>query len=159
MSIKKKQKYKILMVCLGNICRSPLAQGILASKLNESFTVDSAGTSAHHVGETPDKRSVEVAQKYGIDITKQRSRQFKKSDFNEFDVIYAMDLQNYKNIIAMATTSVEIEKVTMILNETAAENNEVPDPYYGGNQGFENVYKMLDKACEIIASKLENNER
>ncbi len=147
------------MVCLGNICRSPLAQGILASKLNESFTVDSAGTSAHHVGETPDKRSVEVAQKYGIDITKQRSRQFKKSDFNEFDVIYAMDLQNYKNIIAMATTSVEIEKVTMILNETAAENNEVPDPYYGGNQGFENVYKMLDKACEIIASKLENNER
>ncbi|WP_239709225.1 low molecular weight protein-tyrosine-phosphatase [Tenacibaculum piscium] len=159
MSIKKKQKYKILMVCLGNICRSPLAQGILASKLNESFTVDSAGTSAHHVGETPDKRSVEVAQKYGIDITKQRSRQFKKSDFNEFDVIYAMDLQNYKNIIAMATTSAEIEKVTMILNETAAENNEVPDPYYGGNQGFENVYKMLDKACEIIASKLENNER
>ncbi|MEX6625872.1 low molecular weight phosphotyrosine protein phosphatase [Tenacibaculum pacificus] len=149
---------KILMVCLGNICRSPLAEGILRSKLtSDSFKIDSAGTAGHHVGELPDKRSVEVAHKYGIDITKQRSRQFKKADFKEFDVIYAMDQQNYDNIISMTINQDDIQKVKMILNELQPDaNKNVPDPYYGGNQGFENVYKMLDEACLIIASKLKN---
>ncbi|WP_422091549.1 low molecular weight protein-tyrosine-phosphatase [Tenacibaculum ovolyticum] len=149
---------KILMVCLGNICRSPLAEGILQSKLSaDFFEIDSAGTAGYHVGELPDKRSIAVARKYGIDITNQRSRKFVVSDFKEFDLIFAMDESNYDNIISMIDDSNDIPKVKLILNELyPSENRNVPDPYYGGDQGFENVYKMLDEACENIASKLEN---
>lgn len=145
------------MVCLGNICRSPLAEGILKSKLSsESFIVDSAGTAGYHVGELPDGRSIEVARKYGIDITNQRSRKFTKADFDKFDMIFAMDQNNYADIVALSENEEQHEKVKMILNELYPdENRSVPDPYYGGGQGFENVYKMLDEACEIIASKLE----
>jgi len=153
---------KILMVCLGNICRSPLAEGILQSKLSSgNFTVDSAGTAGYHVGELPDGRSIEVARKYGVDITNQHSRKFIKDDFNKFDMIFAMDQSNYDDIVAMSKNEMQHEKVKMILNELYPnENRNVPDPYYGGDQGFENVYKMLDEACEIIASKLEQkNER
>lgn len=148
---------KILMVCLGNICRSTLAEGILKSKLSsESFVVDSAGTAGYHVGELPDERSIEVARKYGIDITNQRSRKFTKADFDKFDMIFAMDQNNYADIVALSENEEQHEKVKMILNELYPdENRSVPDPYYGGDQGFENVYKMLDEACEIIASKLE----
>ncbi|GFD93800.1 protein-tyrosine-phosphatase [Alteromonas sp. KUL156] len=148
---------KILMVCLGNICRSPLAEGILKSKLSsEIFVVDSAGTAGYHVGELPDERSIEVARKYGIDITNQRSRKFTKADFDKFDMIFAMDQNNYADIVALSENEEQHEKVKMILNELYPdENRSVPDPYYGGDQGFENVYKMLDEACEIIASKLE----
>ncbi len=148
---------KILMVCLGNICRSPLAEGILQSKLSSgNFAVDSAGTAGYHVGELPDGRSIEVARKYGIDITNQRSRKFVKADFDKFDIIFTMDQSNYGDIVAMSENEEQHEKVKMILNELYPnENRNVPDPYYGGNQGFENVYKMLDEACEIIASKLE----
>ncbi len=148
---------KILMVCLGNICRSPLAEGILKSKLlSESFVVDSAGTAGYHVGELPDERSIEVARKYGIDITNQRSRKFTKADFDKFDMIFAMDQNNYADIVALSENEEQHEKVKMILNELYPDGNRsVPDPYYGGDQGFENVYKMLDEACEIIASKLE----
>ena len=149
---------KILMVCLGNICRSPIAEGILQSKLtSELFKVDSAGTAGYHIGELPDVRSIEVAKKYGIDITNQRSRKFTKSDFKEFDLIFAMDESNYNNIISVMDDNSHIQKVKMILNELyPAKNRNVPDPYYGGNQGFENVYKMLDEVCDVIASKLEN---
>ena len=145
------------MVCLGNICRSPLAEGILQSKLSsQSFFVDSAGTAGYHVGELPDRRSIEVAKKYGIDITNQRSRKFVKSDFKDFDLIYAMDESNYNNIVSMTDDYNEIQKVKMIMNELYPnENRSVPDPYYGGDQGFENVYRMLDEACSIVASKLE----
>ncbi|WP_425658038.1 low molecular weight protein-tyrosine-phosphatase [Tenacibaculum ascidiaceicola] len=148
---------KILMVCLGNICRSPLAEGILQSKLSSgNFAVDSAGTAGYHVGELPDGRSIEVARKYGIDITNQRSRKFVKADFDKFDIIFTMDQSNYGDIVAMSENEEQHEKVKMILNELYPnENRNVPDPYYGGDQGFENVYKMLDEACEIIASKLE----
>ncbi len=146
------------MVCLGNICRSPLAEGILQSKLSaDFFEIDSAGTAGYHVGELPDKRSIAVARKYGVDITNQRSRKFVKSDFKEFDLIFAMDESNYDNIISMIDDSNDIPKVKLILNELyPSEDRNVPDPYYGGDQGFENVYKMLDEACENIASKLEN---
>ncbi|WP_064967792.1 low molecular weight protein-tyrosine-phosphatase [Tenacibaculum ovolyticum] len=149
---------KILMVCLGNICRSPLAEGILQSKLSaDFFEIDSAGTAGYHVGELPDKRSIAVARKYGVDITNQRSRKFVKSDFKEFDLIFAMDESNYDNIISMIDDSNDIPKVKLILNGLyPSEDRSVPDPYYGGDQGFENVYKMLDEACENIASKLEN---
>lgn len=144
------------MVCLENICRSPLAEGILQSKLPiDFFKVSSAGTAGHHVGELPDVRSIEVAKKYGIDITKQRSRKFIKSDFKEFDLIFTMDQSNYNDVVSMTDDYKDIQKVKMILNELyPSENKNVPDPYYGGKQGFENVYKMLEESCEIIASKL-----
>lgn len=144
------------MVCLGNICRSPLAEGILQSKLPiDFFKVSSAGTAGHHVGELPDVRSIEVAKKYGIDITKQRSRKFVKSDFKEFDLIFTMDQSNYNDVVSMTDDYKDIQKVKMILDELyPSENKNVPDPYYGGEQGFENVYKMLEESCEIIASKL-----
>lgn len=144
------------MVCLGNICRSPLAQGILESKLqSDDFTVDSAGTAAYHLGELPDPRSIAVARKYGIDITNQRARKFSKQDFDEFDYIYTMDSENYANIITQANSETEINKVKLILNELQPNaNKSVPDPYYGGDDGFENVYNMLDEACSVIATKL-----
>ena len=144
------------MVCLGNICRSPLAQGILESKVNaDEVFVDSAGTAAYHVGNLPDERSIEVAQKYGINLRDQRARKFTKEDFKNFDVIYAMDSSNYQNILMLASSKEDEHKVKMILNEVNPNGNEsVPDPYYGGKQGFENVYQMLDEACDIIVKKL-----
>ena len=146
------------MVCLGNICRSPLAEGILASKVNpDEVFVDSAGTAAYHVGEPPDSRSIAVARKYGIDLTYQRARKFTAKDFAKFDKIYAMDDQNYRNILSLAKNKEEAKKVKMIRNEVNPQQNlSVPDPYYGGDQGFENVYQMLDEACEIIANRLNN---
>lgn len=147
---------KVLMVCLGNICRSPLAEGILQSKINsDTIFVDSAGTAAYHVGNLPDERSIAVAQKYGIDITNQRARKFTSKDFDEFDFIYAMDESNYQNILSLARNSEDERKVHLILNESQPNQNlSVPDPYYGGKDGFENVYQMLDEACTVIASKL-----
>ena len=144
------------MVCLGNICRSPLAQGILESKVNlDKVFVDSAGTAAYHVGNLPDERSIDVAYKYGINITNQRARKFTVKDFDEFDYIYAMDISNYQNILMLARGEEDENKVRLILNEIyPSENKSVPDPYYGGNQGFENVYQMLDEACDVISKKL-----
>ena len=148
---------KILMVCLGNICRSPLAEGILKAKTNHlDVVVDSAGTAAYHVGEQPDIRSIEIANKYGIDLTSQRARQFSVNDFDEFDKIYAMDSSNYANIISLARDEKDRNKVDVILNESNSKPfQSVPDPYYGGNNGFQNVYEMLDEACDIITQNLE----
>lgn len=150
-------KTKILMVCLGNICRSPLAEGILQSKLDTTrFEVDSAGTGGWHQGENPDKRSVKIAKVKGIDISKQRARQIKKSDFQDFDYIYVMDKSNYNNVIALAPDQQAEAKVKMILNEVYPDTDkEVPDPYYGGEDGFEKVFEMLDEACQVIANKLQ----
>ncbi len=147
------------MVCLGNICRSPLAEGILKDKVEKSgldVEVDSAGTGGWHVGEKPDSRSIEKAWEYGINISGQRARQFKASDLKEFDMVYAMDASNYSNIIAMAESDSEIDKVKMILNESSPGSNQaVPDPYYGGADGFETVYQLLDEACDAIINKLK----
>ncbi len=142
------------MVCLGNICRSPLAEGILSSKVNNDFYyIDSAGTSAFHNGELPDKRSIAVAKKNGVDITNQRSRQFIAADFEIFDIIYVMDKSNQKNLLALAKNNDDRKKVKLILNEVSpGENLNVPDPYY--NNGFENVYDMLNQACDKIAKNL-----
>ncbi len=144
------------MVCLGNICRSPLAEGILASKLPQNnFIVDSAGTGSWHVGHAPDKRSIAVAKKNGLFIENQKGRQFKSSDFEEFDYIYVMDNSNYRDVVQLAKTAEHKNKVHLILNELFPnENVDVPDPYYGAVNGFDNVYQMLDEAAEIIAKKL-----
>jgi protein-tyrosine phosphatase len=151
---------KILMVCLGNICRSPLAEGILRSKLPENlFIVDSTGTGNWHVGNPPDPRSIEIARKKGLDISNLKGRQFTKKDFTHFDFIYAMDHQNYKDIIALASNEAEKAKVKMILDELfPGEKVDVPDPYFGLQDGFEKVYDMLDEACNIIAQKLLFNK-
>ena len=146
---------KVLMVCLGNICRSPLAESILQSKLPKNFIVDSAGTGGWHAGESPDKRSIEVAKKNGLDISNQRARKFTKKDFSEFDLIYVMDNSNLKDILKLAPNETAKQKVHLILNEIYPnENRDVPDPYYGLNDGFEKVYKMLDKACNSVAKKI-----
>ena len=147
---------RILMVCLGNICRSPLAEGILKSKVDSSkLFVDSAGTGHWHVGDAPDKRSIAVGKKYRVDITNQRGRQFNAKDFEDFDIIYVMDNSNKENVLALAENDNHREKVKLILDEIfPGENVDVPDPYFGGNSGFENVFKMLDEACEKIAKRL-----
>ena len=147
----------VLMVCLGNICRSPLAEGILKNKVNSKYTfVDSAGTAGYHVGNAPDPRSIKVANDHGIDISTQRCRKFSVSDFDSFDVIYAMDKSNYGNIIGLARNKVDAEKVKLLLNEINLMNEEVPDPYHDSDDGFENVFIMIDKACSLIAARLEN---
>ncbi|AFU67601.1 low molecular weight protein tyrosine phosphatase Wzb [Psychroflexus torquis ATCC 700755] len=147
---------RVLMVCLGNICRSPLAEGILESKLDTSiFEIDSAGTSAFHQGSLPDQRSIEVANKYGIDITNQKSRPFAKKDFQSFDYIYVMDSSNYEDVINMADNKEEEDKVSLILNTIyPGEDQSVPDPYHDSINGFEQVYHMLEESCSVIASEL-----
>ena len=150
-------KTKILMVCLGNICRSPLAEGILKSKADSSKVfIDSAGTGHWHIGDLPDKRSIAIAEKYDIDITNQRGRQFTTEDFQKFDHILVMDLSNKENVLTLAKTNSDRQKVRLILDYVFPnENVDVPDPYYGGDTGFENVYKLLDEACEIITRELQ----
>lgn len=149
---------KILMVCLGNICRSPLAEGILRAKLPESFVIDSAGTGGWHAGEQPDKRSIQTARERDIDITRQRARKFKKTDFEDFDYIYVMDNTNYKDVVSQAESENHKNKVQLILEEIfPGEKVDVPDPYYGGQDGFEKVFDMLDEACNSIANKLQRD--
>lgn len=146
---------KILMVCLGNICRSPLAQGILEDIADpEQVVVDSAGTGGFHIGEKPDSRSIAIAKKHGIDISHQRCRKFSVQDFEKFDIIYAMDKSNYGNIIAKARNAEDVKKVKLLLAETTSSQHEVPDPYYGGADGFENVFNMIEKACTSIVQKM-----
>ncbi len=147
------------MICLGNICRSPLAEGILKSKLDpKHYQIDSCGTSNYHIGSKPDKRSIQIAQKHNIDISSQKAAQFKNSDFDTYDYIYVMDNANYKDIIKLTQNPVHKNKVNQILNELHLDSNlDVPDPYYGGEQGFQEVYEMLDKACENIATKLKKH--
>lgn len=144
------------MVCLGNICRSPLAEGLLAAKLpKDKFYVDSAGTGAYHIGKQPDQRSVLTAQKKGLDITYQKARQFTPRDFEDFDYIFVMDNTNYDDVISLAKNENHKNKVQLILNELfPGDNVDVPDPYYGLQNGFDMVYEMLDETCDILSKKL-----
>ena len=147
------------MVCLGNICRSPLAEGILKSKTDSQLIyVDSAGTAGYHIGNNPDQRSVAVAKKYGIDISGQRCRKFNYDDFAEFDIIYAMDLSNYHDILTLTKDKSEMEKVRLLLEEGSSPIREVPDPYYGGEDGFEKVFELINQACDTIAEKLNSQQ-
>ncbi len=146
------------MVCLGNICRSPIAEGIFrdkAQKLGLDFLVDSAGTAAYHVGESPDNRMISTAASMGIDISSLRARQFSVSDYDEFDKIYAMDESNYQNMKNLARNSKDLEKLDLLLNcKDSFINKSVPDPYYGGEDGFYQVFELLDEAIEHL---LQNN--
>ncbi len=149
-------KVSIIMVCLGNICRSPLAEGILQTKLNsEIATVTSAGTSNWHIGEHPDKRAIKIAKKHSIDISNKKAKQFQINDFDNFDYIYVMDKSNYHDVMALARNKQDKNKVHLILNQ----QKEVPDPYYGGENGFEKVYNLLDVACETIANRILSNQQ
>ena len=144
------------MVCLGNICRSPLAEGILRSKVEgKPILVDSAGTGNYHVGDPPDRRSIEIAKKYGLDISNLRGRQFTATDFDTFDLIYIMDESNYTNVLRLARTEEDKAKVRFILDEVyTGQKFNVPDPYHSEMHAFESLFRMLDEACNLIASKL-----
>jgi protein-tyrosine phosphatase len=138
---------KILMVCLGNICRSPLAEGIMQHLSDEAglnWQIDSAGTGNWHVGEGPDRRSVRTARNHGIDISKQVCRQFRKKDFDDFDRILVMDKFNLRDVLALAPSEQAAGKVKLLLN-----NREVPDPYYNDDQ-FEQVFEMIEVGCREI---------
>jgi protein-tyrosine phosphatase len=146
---------KILIVCLGNICRSPLAEGIMLKLIKENninMRVDSAGTSDYHVDEAPDKRTIENAAKHDVDLKPLRARQFKESDFEKFDKIYVMDKSNLANVLSLAKNDDQKTKVDLILNAShPSQDLEVPDPYFGGEQGFEDVFNLVYKACQHIA--------
>lgn len=144
------------MVCLGNICRSPLAHGLLEKKLGEGYEVDSAGTGSYHIGSAPDQRSVAVAKKYGVDISMQSARQITAEDLEKYDRIYAMDRSNLKNIQNLTTNPDLKKKVRLILPDDASLGlEEVPDPFYETDQHFEEVYQMLDRVTTTIAKEIK----
>ena len=146
------QAGNVLMVCLGNICRSPLAQGVFEQLAQDySITVDSAGTANYHSGASPDKRSQLTAKRHGIDISSQCARQFTTADFDDFDYIYVMDHSNYSNVLSLARNEQDSAKVALLLGE-----DEIEDPYYGGDDGFEIVYQKIDTACREIIAQWKN---
>ena len=151
---------KILMVCLGNICRSPMADGLMRKKVqdhNLDAYIDSAGTANYHVGGAPDARMTQTAKRKGIDISGLQARQFVVSDFDTFDLIYVMDQSNYNNVVRLARSESDRSKVQLILELIPNQIEiEVPDPYYGGQEGFEHVYDLLDKSTDIILNNLRH---
>ncbi len=151
---------KILVVCLGNICRSPMAEGLLRDHFENAgldIEVDSAGTSNYHIGETPDPRAIENMKQNGHDISNLRGRQFKVEDFDRFDRIYAMDRSNYHNILRLARDGNDENKVELFLNLSAPNSNsEVPDPYYGGDGGFQHVYELLEAATNSLVDEFRS---
>ena len=144
----------VLFVCLGNICRSPLGEGILrdkASRKGIDLVIDSAGTESFHVGEAPDRRSIQTAKGRGIDISKQVARQIRISDFDDFDLILVADAQVHREVMRIARNERDKMKVDFMMNMLKpGSNTAVPDPYYGGPEGFEKVFDMLDQACDAI---------
>ena len=147
------------MVCLGNICRSPMAEGILRSKVANAglnVIVDSAGTGDYHVGEAPDDRAIVTAKKYGIDISELAARQFHPGDFDAFDRIYVMDSSNHRNVLQLATLDSQKAKVHRLLDVVyTGEEMEVPDPWFGGMEGFERVFEVLETACDKIVQNID----
>jgi protein-tyrosine phosphatase len=145
---------KILMVCLGNICRSPLAEGILQDKINKiglNWMVDSAGTAGHHVGEAPHHLSQKVSKQNGIDISHQQCRKFVREDIIRFDKIFVMDMNNYNDVEKICGADWNKTKVDLLLNLSHPnENKNVPDPWYGKEDGYHKVFKMINEACEKL---------
>jgi len=148
---------KILMVCLGNICRSPLAEGILqdkAFKAGLSWSVESAGTNSYHTGEPPHPLSQKVAKLNGIDISQQRARRFKAEDFEIYDKIYALADDVMDEMKRIARNKFDAAKTNLLMNELyPGKNMDVPDPWYGPEPGYHEVYKMIDQVCEKIIEK------
>ncbi|ADR20099.1 protein-tyrosine-phosphatase [Marivirga tractuosa] len=148
---------KILFVCLGNICRSPLAEGLMTDKIVKSnmedqFKIDSCGTADYHIGELPDERTCENALKNGLEL-KQRARQFEPADFNRFDHILVMDNANKMKVIGLASSEEHLHKVQLMRDfetESNLQGSDVPDPYYGGTEGFQNVYNILDRCTDNL---------
>ena len=139
---------RILTVCLGNICGSPIAHGLLihhAENLGLSVEIDSAGTISNHAGSLPDPRSIDIMIRNNHDISSQRSRIIKREDFEYYDLILAMDKSNYEDLCSLAENDAQKSKITLVL----PHGGEVPDPYFGGDSGFESVYKMLDEAIPV----------
>ena len=151
---------KILFVCLGNICRSPLGEGIMLhfiaeKNLEKLVQVDSAGTAGYHIGEAPDHRTIANAKKNGVDISSLRARKFTPDDFDAFDKIYVMDCENHKNVLALAKNTAHKNKVDYLLNVLHPDQNKhVPDPYYGNEKDFEAVFQLVYKACEKIVAEI-----
>jgi protein-tyrosine phosphatase len=154
---------KILMVCLGNICRSPLAEGILKDKLQKAglnWQVDSAGTNRYHTGDAPHPLSQKVARLHGLDISKQRARTIVPEDFDRYDKIYAMAHEVIVDMKSVVGKKFDGKKVDLLMNELfPGENIDVPDPYYGGEEGFHDTYKLIDDACTSIVTtyQVHNN--
>lgn len=148
---------KILMVCLGNICRSPLAEGILqdkAFKAGLTWSVESAGTNRFHTGDSPHPLSQKIARKNGIDICQQRARSFTANDFDIYDKIYALANDVLDEIKRIAGKKFNAAKATLLMNEVyPGKNMDVPDPYYGPEAGYHETYKLIDEACNVIVSK------
>jgi protein-tyrosine phosphatase len=148
---------KILFVCLGNICRSPLAEGImlhLKDKYQLPLEIDSAGTAGYHTGEAPDRRTIANARKNGVDLSSLRARQFKSADLDHFDRIYVMDRNNLRNVLTLAGSEPQRQKVRLLMHETGEE---VPDPYYGGEEEFEQVFQLVYRECERLAETFRND--
>lgn len=145
---------KILMVCLGNICRSPLAEGILRQKVKKTtlqWQIESAGTAGYHIGEQPHVLSQKVSLLNGIDISDQRCRQFTKKDMIDFDLIFVMDTSNYADVKKISGENWNSNKTKLLLNELyAGEDKNVPDPWYGTEENYHTVYQLIEKACEKI---------
>lgn len=148
---------KILMVCLGNICRSPLAEGILqnkAFKAGLTWSIESAGTNSYHTGEPPHNLSQKVARLNGIDISKQRAKRFSANDFEVYDKIYALAADVMEEMKRIAGKKFDVSKADLLMNEFyPGKNIDVPDPYYGPESGYHEVYKMIDEACDKIIKK------
>ena len=151
---------KVLFVCLGNICRSAMAQGVLEQKVKEQnlpVFVDSAGTSNYHIGDQPDKRMIKKGLEYNIDISTQRARQFTVNDFDAFDYIFAMDKSNFDNINRLARNNSDKQKVKLYLDYSYPnQQKSVPDPYYGGEDGFKEVYQLLNYATDIFIKSISH---
>lgn len=149
------------MVCLGNICRSPIAEGVLkamATKNRLQWHIESAGTESYHIGEAPHPYSQKICQKKGVDISRQRARRFVVADFEHFDKIYIMAADVLTAVKHMAGSAFDSEKTTMFLNELyPGSNRDVPDPWYGNEDGYTTVYDMIERTCEAIIRKYRNH--
>lgn len=148
---------KILMVCLGNICRSPIAEGIFKNRLEKELPgifIDSAGTGGWHEGQCPDQRSVSIAKKFGTDISSQKARKIRQDDLDTFDLIFTMDRENLKDVKSMAISREQQDKIHLLLDYAGMGMKDVPDPYYGGDRDFEDVYTLLDEASHKVAARI-----
>ena len=158
MRMPAKPPRSILFVCLGNICRSPLAEGVFRSEVENAgaaaeFVIDSAGTSGWHAGEPPDRRSCAVAARHGIDLTMQRARKVIPHDFARFDLLLGLDRANTQTLTALAPDEAK-GKVHLFLDYAGIGLRDVPDPYYGGDDGFDSVYRMIREASDALSAKL-----